>query len=379
MSERNYYVICDNNCKFPAMTKEQVLTAIEQAVATGKITDVDSGFITRLKEMNGNEVLTMWIGTQAEYNALTEITQNCLYLITDETTEADIEQRVADCEAKTESCYLDMKKRLDAHIEVDTPDTSFISNYFAFIGSTDKNVISAALGKNNEDMMSKLGRALGMYARYQEPTIDIDTDFPALVKCDNLTELDAKAICEIVNNDTLNTLICGNSYGGAVVNQRAVNTFDNVRGDAYKTSSGAVDEEAAAKVTQTIYEIGTNGKYGAKYTLIANATLGNTNADFEVMTWQTNAFVIPNGKSAMFVRVNVGTNIFNTNLKIMINSEEAHSFTLSKENEQYFHFPVTTGENVTLYVECSTHHGSTSAGTTEKTILDFDIEFIGLE
>lgn len=88
--ERNYYVLCENNCKFPAMTKEQILTAIEQAISTGEIKDVDTGFVTRLKEQNANKALIFWIGTTAEYNALTEKKENCFYILTDDTTDDDI-------------------------------------------------------------------------------------------------------------------------------------------------------------------------------------------------------------------------------------------------------------------------------------------------
>ena len=95
MLDRNYYVFCDNNCKFVGMTKEQILAAISQAVSSGTITDVDSGFVTTIKEQNSNSGLVFWVGTQAQYNALTEKVANCLYLITDDTTVEDLETAIA--------------------------------------------------------------------------------------------------------------------------------------------------------------------------------------------------------------------------------------------------------------------------------------------
>lgn len=83
-NERNYYVLGENNCKFESLTKEQILTAIQQAVDSGKIKDVDSGFVTRIKEQNKNAGLMFWVGTQAEYNALESKKNNCLYIITDD-------------------------------------------------------------------------------------------------------------------------------------------------------------------------------------------------------------------------------------------------------------------------------------------------------
>lgn len=95
MSERKYYCFCDSNCKFETMTKEQILAAIVQAVETGAVQDVDTGFVTKLKETNGGGYVTAWVGTRAQYNALAEHPKNCIWVITDDTTEQDIEQLLA--------------------------------------------------------------------------------------------------------------------------------------------------------------------------------------------------------------------------------------------------------------------------------------------
>lgn len=83
-NERNYYVLSENNCKFESFTKEQILSAIQQAVNSGEIKNVDTGFVTKIKEQNKNAGLMFWVGTQAEYNALENKKNNCLYIITDD-------------------------------------------------------------------------------------------------------------------------------------------------------------------------------------------------------------------------------------------------------------------------------------------------------
>lgn len=85
-----FYVLCDKNCKYESMTKEQILTAIEQAVNNGNIENVDAGFVTKIKEQNSGTALSFWVGTQAQYNALKGRAENCFYIITDDTTLADI-------------------------------------------------------------------------------------------------------------------------------------------------------------------------------------------------------------------------------------------------------------------------------------------------
>lgn len=83
--ERHYYVLCDDNCKFESMTKEQIISAI--AEATGHtVTDIDEAFITKLKETNRGNAVKIWVGTQAEYNALVSsfnIEEDTIYLTND--------------------------------------------------------------------------------------------------------------------------------------------------------------------------------------------------------------------------------------------------------------------------------------------------------
>ena len=84
--EITYYVFRADNCRFEGMTKEQILAAITQAVETGTIQNVDTGFVTKIKEQNSGSAVTLWVGTQAQYNALGTKEPNCLYIVTDDDT-----------------------------------------------------------------------------------------------------------------------------------------------------------------------------------------------------------------------------------------------------------------------------------------------------
>lgn len=105
MATPKVYVICDNNCKFESMTKEQILAAIVQAVNEGTIGDIDTGFITVVKTINGTP-LSFFVGSQAEYNELSEEQQKNLFaIITDDRTKEalfaainEASQKAADCE-----------------------------------------------------------------------------------------------------------------------------------------------------------------------------------------------------------------------------------------------------------------------------------------
>lgn len=98
---KKYYCFCGSNCKYETMTREQILAAIVQAVETGEIRDVDTGFVTKIKEKNGGRYVTFWVGTQAEYNALESTAENCVYIITDDAAMEDLRKYV---EVTANSC-----------------------------------------------------------------------------------------------------------------------------------------------------------------------------------------------------------------------------------------------------------------------------------
>lgn len=86
MADRKYYCFCDSNCKYETLTREQILTAITQAVETGKVQDCDTGFITSVKTINGFP-LRFFVGTQSEYETLGESQKRNLFaIITNDTS-----------------------------------------------------------------------------------------------------------------------------------------------------------------------------------------------------------------------------------------------------------------------------------------------------
>lgn len=86
MATPTVYVICDQNCKYEGMTREQILAAITQAVESGTISDVDTGFVQTIKTINGH-ALKFFVGEQSEYDALTDEDKKDLFaIITNDTT-----------------------------------------------------------------------------------------------------------------------------------------------------------------------------------------------------------------------------------------------------------------------------------------------------
>lgn len=89
-----FYVICDDDCRYEGMTKEEILSVIAQAAEGTLVFDTEAAFITKVKEQNGGYI-TFWVGTQAEFNALPTIDKTCHYHITDSTKDADIAAAIA--------------------------------------------------------------------------------------------------------------------------------------------------------------------------------------------------------------------------------------------------------------------------------------------
>ena len=87
---KKYYCFCGSNCKYETMTKEQIIAAIAQAATTGFVFDTEAAFITKVKESNAGGFVTFWVGTTAQYNALTKKDPNCIYIKTDDTEKAEL-------------------------------------------------------------------------------------------------------------------------------------------------------------------------------------------------------------------------------------------------------------------------------------------------
>lgn len=78
--------------------------------------------------------------------------------------------------------------------------TPMWSSYLAFVGNVNTDQLDAAFGRNNEDRISGVGQALAMYARYKNPSIDIETDFPALIQTDSFLDMCGIKITQLYEN-----------------------------------------------------------------------------------------------------------------------------------------------------------------------------------
>lgn len=73
------------------LTEQQIITLVTNIVQTGQVGDIDTGFVTKIKEQNHGRALQFWIGTQAEYNAIAEPTANMFYIVTDDPYKQEVQ------------------------------------------------------------------------------------------------------------------------------------------------------------------------------------------------------------------------------------------------------------------------------------------------
>lgn len=142
MAERTYFCYCDDNCRFETLTREQILTAITQAVNEGTIGDIDTGFVTTIKTINGSS-LRFFVGTQSEYEKLSEDErQNLFAVITNDTTKDGILTALETMGADVE----DLQQAVEENKTAIAENTSAIATNTANIAT---NAAAIATNKTN--------------------------------------------------------------------------------------------------------------------------------------------------------------------------------------------------------------------------------------
>lgn len=128
MESGKYYVIGAGNNFYESMTKEQILAAITQAVESHAISDVDTGFVTTVKEQNRNAPLALWVGTEAEYNAIQDKDYNTLYIKTDDSSVEQLQTSIESVAAADIERYQKFGATLFSGSNVAQGDTLDIPN-----------------------------------------------------------------------------------------------------------------------------------------------------------------------------------------------------------------------------------------------------------
>lgn len=128
-----FYVLCDDDCRYEGMTKEEILTAIEQALEQGYVSDPDGAIFSKIKEVKAGSSVQMWVGTEAEYNAISPIPaktaslvrvgdDGVLYICTDDSSLNALYETIANgvySKAEIDDMLKNVEVDVDSTIEAD--------------------------------------------------------------------------------------------------------------------------------------------------------------------------------------------------------------------------------------------------------------------
>lgn len=114
-----YYVTREDGVKTEGLTKEQIYELINGT--TGEIPEgVDEAFITKLREINKSDNISLWVGSNAEYNDIEVKDINTVYIVTNDTFYTDLETQIDDLNTRInsyEKAFTEAKNKADADFQ----------------------------------------------------------------------------------------------------------------------------------------------------------------------------------------------------------------------------------------------------------------------
>ena len=170
MANRIVYCVCDDDCRFESMTKEQILTAIEQAISQGHVSDPDSAVFSKIKEIRANEAIQIWTGTEAQFNALDPApsvgkavvrvgADGVLYLCNDDTT-FDLLNEIAERGLPIEMGGTKAKTAEEARKNLDVPSNAEMHQRDRVVNLLDNSDFTHPVNQRGETSYSAAGYAI---------------------------------------------------------------------------------------------------------------------------------------------------------------------------------------------------------------------------
>ena len=211
----------------------------------------------------------------------------------------------------------------DALDSLSVQKISTISSYMAFLKNDNANVIDAAFGKNNDDNMLGIGKALGLYANFKGETVD--TSY--LNNYDKFSEIVKNNKVDLIKTPSIYNLITSSSYASNVL--RNTNTelpdivlynkgqtdylnFANATIESYKNGTSnyehTIDVSSRISISKTISANETSSVTAFKYTIPLLKDLpdlrGYGYLNVKLSNDKTSS--LPQSNSTVYARISVG-------------------------------------------------------------------------
>ena len=185
------YGLCNNNCRYPVYTQEQVLSILQQAIDAGNLQGInpdDSPVVALIRETNKNVNVSLWVGTESEYNTIAPGAglvmgrigaDGKLYFCTNDTTLQDwYEKTVADAEtAATNALTAKQDKAAQQTATLTVAGWSNGAQTVTVSGVTASNVVIVAPAPDSQDNYTAAG--IKCTAQSQNALTFVCTETPA--------------------------------------------------------------------------------------------------------------------------------------------------------------------------------------------------------
>ena len=151
-TEKQVYVIDQGGNMLEGMTKSQIVNAITEYSQTGEITG--GAYVEEIKEQNTGKSVTLWFGTQAQYEALPDKDPtSVLYHITDESTLKELDDALTHLiEQLTDGSFI-VKNSYNAENVTEKINDIPISEIFESDGKTAKKATIATADESGNNLV----------------------------------------------------------------------------------------------------------------------------------------------------------------------------------------------------------------------------------
>lgn len=157
MADGQVYALDQGGNKIVTLSAAQILAAIQSAISTGEIPPELETLVDSIREQNDGKSTKIWVGTQAEFEAIEATEEGTLYFITDLTTVDDLSKAISDLAAGLAN---GTKKPADSKNVTDQIAGKNITDIFESNGTTAKKateVTGKINGKNISDIFESDG------------------------------------------------------------------------------------------------------------------------------------------------------------------------------------------------------------------------------
>jgi len=202
-----FYVFDDAKNLFEGMTKEEIVNAIASATGVDP-SEIDGDVITSaIKEKNVQRSVSLWVGTQNEYNAIATPDENTLYCVTDPHETNEMQAEIDQLQSRVDSLVAGNTTnasgvKIEQQTASETPSETYHTLTHTFTVPANATILEVAYRPNEilqapwiheEIQLSLIGTMATLtvyqYTASETATFKIVYSYPDDIELDELTDI----------------------------------------------------------------------------------------------------------------------------------------------------------------------------------------------